>query len=104
MPDQQFSSFYQNLTVGDYVLVRYEGEIYPGRITEMKNEEEVLISAMKKSALNWKWPAKPDEIIYSKDEIVQKINQPTQFGRREIFKVPEFAAFTNFKIIKNFMN
>lgn len=35
--------------VGDYVLVRYEDDLYPGRIIEIKNDEEVLISAMKKS-------------------------------------------------------
>ena len=81
--------------VGDYVLVRYEDDLYPGRIIEIKNDEEVLISAMKKSAQNWRWPAKPDEIFYSKDEIVRKINPPTQVGRREIFKVEELIPFMN---------
>ena len=37
---------------------------------------------MKKTAKNWKWPAKVDKIIYSNDEMVQKINPPTQVGRR----------------------
>lgn len=29
----------QNLTVGQYVLVNYEGELYPGQITEMRNSD-----------------------------------------------------------------
>lgn len=93
-PPLQSSSFLQNLMAGNYVLVRYDGELYPGQIIEVKNDDEVLVSAMKKSPRNWKWPAKPDKIFYSKDEIVQKINQPTQIGRREIFKVLELIPFT----------
>ena len=28
----------QNLTLGQYVLVNYEGELYPEKITEMKTK------------------------------------------------------------------
>ena len=56
----------QDLKVGQYVLVNYEDELYPGQITEMRNSDE----AMKKSGVYWKWPAEADEIFYSKDEIL----------------------------------
>ena len=73
-PPPQSSSFLQNLMVGDNVLVRNEDHLYLGQIIEIKNDEEVLISAIKKSAQNWRWPAKPNEIV-------QKINPPAQVGR-----------------------
>jgi hypothetical protein len=65
----------QNLTVGQYVLVNYESELYPGKITEMKNDDEILITAMQKSGAHWKWPTKPNETYYSRDEIMQLIKQ-----------------------------
>ena len=40
------------------------------------------ISAMKKYAQNWKWPAKGDKIFCSNDEMIQKINPTAQVGRR----------------------
>ena len=84
-----------------YVRVRYEGEfyahqdvrIYPRWIIEIKNDQELLISVMKKSAQIWKWPAKADKIFYSNDEVIQKINPPTQVGRWEIFKVQELNVY-----------
>lgn len=76
IPDVQASDFLKYLQVGDFVLVRYESKLYPGKIIDFKEKEEVLISAMKKSASNWKWPSTPDQILYSMDEIVQKIDEP----------------------------
>lgn len=95
IPDVQPSNFLQHLKVGDFVLVRYECELYPGRIVQFEDDGEVLISAMKKSASNWKWPSTPDEIHYSKDEIVQQIDEPVQIGRREIFKVKELQVYSD---------
>ena len=37
----------QNLTVEQYVLVEYEGALYPGQITEIKNDDEILIMTWK---------------------------------------------------------
>ncbi|KAK4887542.1 hypothetical protein RN001_003813 [Aquatica leii] len=93
--DVQTSDFLQHLKVDDFVLVRYECELYPGRIVHLEDDGEVLISAMKKSASNWKWPSTPDEIHYSKDEVVQKIDEPEQIGRREIFKVKELQVYSD---------
>ena len=55
--------------------------------------EELLISAMKKSAQNWKWPAKADKIFHSNDEMVQKINPATQVARQYIFQVQELNVY-----------
>lgn len=82
--------FLQHLKVGDFVLVRCEGELYPGRIIQFEENGEVLISAS-----NWKWPSTPDQLPYSKDEIVQQIHEPEQIGRREIFKVKELQVYSD---------
>lgn len=95
IPDVQASEFLKYLKVGDFVLVRYAGELYPGKIIDFKEEEEVLISAMKKSASNWKWPSTPDQILYSMDEILQKIDEPIQSGRREFFKVKDLEVYSD---------
>lgn len=95
IPDVQASDFLKYLQVGDFVLVRYEGELYPGKIIDFKEKEEVLISAMKKSASNWKWPSTPDQILYSMDEILQKIDEPIQSGRREFFKVKDLEVYSD---------
>ena len=83
----------QNLTVGLYILVNYEGELYPRKITEMKNNDKILITAMQKSGAHWKWPTKPNEIYYSKDKIVQLIKQTKELGLRDIYSVEELRAY-----------
>ena len=46
-------------SVGEYVLVLYDGKPYPGVITEIEGEM-VKIKAMVRKL--WKWPEKADEI------------------------------------------
>lgn len=78
------------VSAGDYVLVMYENQLYPGQVKEVA-EHRVLISAMEKCGGNWKWPRKPDAIWYFYDDITQKIDKPCQISKREIFKVPELS-------------
>ena len=79
----------QNLTVEQYVLVEYECALYSGQITEIKNDDEILINAMEKSGPHWKWPEKLDKIYYSREEIVSFIKPPKQINRRGMFKIDE---------------
>lgn len=65
-PQPQPESCFQKLTVGHYVLVNYEGELDLGHITEMRNNDEILITAMKKSRV----------------QIVHLINLPQQLSQR----------------------
>lgn len=70
-------------------------EMDPGRTTQFGENCEALISALKKSASNWKWPSTPDQLPYSKDKIIQEIHEPEQIGRREIFKVKELQVYSD---------
>lgn len=76
--------------IGNYVIIRYEGDLFPGVITSIK-ENEVCVSAMEKCGAYWKWPDRKDELFYEISEIVQqKINKPEKISsRREIFRIPE---------------
>ena len=50
------------------MVVKYEGERFPGEITAVSDDIEV--SAMHKSGKNnWKWPSPINKILYRKDEL-----------------------------------
>ena len=48
---------------------------------------------MQKSGAHCKWPTKPDEMYYSRDEIVQLIKQTKKLGRRSIYSMEELRAY-----------
>lgn len=78
---------------GSYVLVMYEGEFFPGVITDIGTGnpgEDYKISTMTMSGpSNWKWPDKIDECWYNRTEIKEKIAAPTPITARGSFAVPE---------------
>lgn len=43
IPHIQPSNFHQHLKVGDFVLVTYECELYPGQIVQFEDDGEVVI-------------------------------------------------------------
>lgn len=51
--------------VGSLVIVAYDGQNYPGRVTKrFKELDELEVSCMEKISGGWKWPDKPDICIY----------------------------------------
>lgn len=48
----------QHLTVGQHVLVKYNGDLYPGEIILKHNDNDFSVSAMQKNGHNWIWPQK----------------------------------------------
>lgn len=49
-------------------------------LTEMRNSDNVLITAVKKSGVHWKWPTKQNQLYYSKDETVRVRNTPEEIS------------------------
>lgn len=50
--------------IGDFVIVKYEGEYFPGIINDT-NIGTALVSVMTMSGpVNWKWPEADDELWY----------------------------------------
>lgn len=85
----------QNLKENSYVIVKYEGKYYPGKILEMK-DDLYKISTMAKTLNHWKWPEKEDILFYDKEDIVKVIVSPKKLTSRRTFSVPEITDFDLF--------
>ena len=79
-----------NLTIGLWVIVKYEGEEFPGEVTCME-DSDVEANVMHRSANSWKWPRPEDKIFYSRNEIVRVINPPSVAGNRGQFVLKTFS-------------
>ena len=61
-----------------YVLVRYEGELWPGQITKVE-QDRVRVKFFQKAATQgstWRWPDKPDEGFYQTGDVEREIETP----------------------------
>lgn len=75
--------------IGDFVIVNYLDDYYPGRVTGLK-DGMITVSAMIKAGMNkWKWPKNKDEIEYQYDQIIRKIKTPVEVNKRGFFLVEE---------------
>ena len=69
------------LSVGNWVIVNYDGEAFPGEITSYENDIEV--SVMHKSGKKfWKWPTPIDKICYERKDVIKKFSPPKVAGHR----------------------
>lgn len=74
--------------VGEHVVFTYEGNLYPGKIRKIY-EDEVKISSMIPSMKSWKWPVPEDVLCYSWDDVLDSISPPTQLSKRGFYRVLE---------------
>ena len=80
----------------DYVLVKFEGELWPGQITSMEIPD-AKINVMKRSKCGkgWMWPDCPDESWYNIEEIESIIQDPKPISKSRrgtgVFSVPDLA-------------
>lgn len=82
----------KNLKNGCYVIIKYEGEYFPGKIEKEGGLYE--ISTMVLSTGNtFRWPEKPDKIWYTTRDIVEIINPPVKHNYRGFFKIEEMEKF-----------
>lgn len=74
-----------DVDVGQWAVIVYDGEQYPGEVTAISDVEEVEVSMLYKSGSCWKWP-QPKEMIYChKKDIVRLISPPIAAGHRGQF-------------------
>ncbi|VEN60718.1 unnamed protein product [Callosobruchus maculatus] len=78
--------------VGKYVVVKYEADYFPGRITRLQ-KTGAYVSVLMQCGKQWKWPPKKDEIFYRNDEIIMNIDEPIQRGTRELYDIPMMQNF-----------
>ncbi|KAG8176820.1 hypothetical protein JTE90_003448 [Oedothorax gibbosus] len=66
----------ENLQIGDWVVVIYDSNLYPGEITNIVGSE-YEINAMEHTGKGvFKWPIKSDVCMYHQDDIKSKISAP----------------------------
>ena len=61
-----------------YVLVQYEGELWPGQITKVE-QDRVRVKCFQKAAAQgsiWRWPDKPDKGFYQIGDVKREIETP----------------------------
>ena len=56
------------VAVGDWVVVQYDGEPFPGEITKC-NGNVIQVNVMHRAGTQWKWPSSPDQIDYFKNDV-----------------------------------
>ena len=76
------------LAVEKFVIVRYEGELFPGRTTKV-NQIGLHVSTMAKCTGGCNWPKKADEIDYKLSDIIKFVQYPALVKNRGTFKVME---------------
>lgn len=73
-----------NLSIGQQVVVNYDGKKFPGEVTSI-DDSDIEVSVMHRSANAWKWPRPEDKIFYLKSEILHVIKPPSVAGNRGQF-------------------
>lgn len=73
-----------------YVIVNYEGTMWPGLVTKVVGEK-YEVSCMRKSGIReWKFDTdKPDLCLYDRSDIVEIIKAPTIINSRNIMRCEE---------------
>ena len=61
-----------DIAVGDWWFVMYEGKCYPGEVRKVVNGD-YQVCVMEPAGQNWKWPTVPDEIFYTHEKLVRKV-------------------------------
>lgn len=83
--------------VDSYVIVEYEGEVFPGQVLNVDVDGSAEVKTMTMRGTDWAWPAKDDQCWYEKEFIKEVIQPPkpraskSSMAHRAVFSVPEIA-------------
>ena len=76
----------EEIKVGDWFVVEYDGENFPGEVKEI-GEEDFRVSVMHSAGKNWKWPGfKDDKTFYCRKQMIKKLEEPIIANNRGHFK------------------
>ncbi|KAJ2937645.1 hypothetical protein O0L34_g19319 [Tuta absoluta] len=82
-----------DVDMGSYVIVKYEGEYFPGQIKKIDGHNAEVSTMVLSSATTFKWPEKEDILWYGPESIVEIIKLPVSINNRGSYKVEEMAKF-----------
>ena len=91
-----------------HVIIDYEQELFPGKITEVLPNEFVHVSCMEtggSKGSTWKWPKKDDDNAYPMCDILQTnitLNIMPGTARNVEFHVPELDHISGKPITNSF--
>ena len=74
------------VAVNDWVVVVYDEVLYPGEVIGFNNEFVEVSTMTTSNRKTWHWPERPDILLYAKNQIKAKINQPIPTGSRGLYK------------------
>lgn len=75
-----------------YVIVRYEGEYFPGIVQDLKSSE-AFVKVMCMCGGNWKWPEKEDVLWYDFSDVMAVIKEPELINSLGLYSVDEIKSF-----------
>ena len=93
--DEDEKEITEKFTVGMFVIVEYEGELFPGKVLKLGDKDSIIVSCMKKclsAGSTWMWPSKADVCDYPLCDIKFKnitLNELPGTSRRTEFHIAE---------------
>ncbi|KAJ8885080.1 hypothetical protein PR048_011276 [Dryococelus australis] len=65
-----------DIAIGDWILVEYERKLYPGEVTQLCDNDN-LVNAMEPTETGqYKWPLRKDILLYKRSDAKKKISGP----------------------------
>ena len=78
-----------SLSVGDWVLVKYDGSCFPGEVKAVVKEEVQVSVMIPSGSIFYKWPTPEDSIFYQMDNVVRKLKPPILKSARGTYEFLE---------------
>lgn len=78
----------KSIAVGDYVLIIYEDEKFPGVVTNILMEgpeKKYEVKTMQMTGSNWRWPDKVDMLVYDAADVLKKLEPPILLNSRGVY-------------------
>ena len=75
-----------NVNLGDWIVVNYDGQKFPGEVTNITGLCFEVNTMHKSLGAFWKWLQKKHRIFYQKENIIQKLDPPEVAGSHGEFQ------------------
>lgn len=72
------------LEIGNWIIVKYENNIYPGKITDTDTDDQTIeVKVLHSIGFNkYVWPAKEDKIWYHEEDVLYTTEPPINISKR----------------------
>lgn len=83
----------KKLSIGSFVIIKYEGEYFPGKIESLRKNEFEISTMTLTTGNTFKWPNTPDKMFYGLMEIMEEIKEPICLNKRGFYRIPEMDKY-----------